>query len=556
MQGRLQGSAYPEQLSSDTRWDLQKQSVNCSNTAVSWGSDGHKDGSGVVCQDISAAARSHAAPLRWSGGAADRSVRRTRRGGARPRVVFAAGGITYEYACARSAHAEARDARREWIERTGEVTAQTAMWTSRDGWLTEVAAWLAIDDGLAECGRRHIKPERVLRAAVVLAAHADHATGRNCAVANATVGRGSGNSARTVTTARQVLAAAGLAVEVHRGTGSVATPGCRRRPSIWHLISRPEPVVKAAAGVAVCALPPSRRDRRIGSVREISPSAREHARGPKSNSPNRSPKRGRRFAPRPLPLQLLAADLVAHVRSLGHAHIGHICDALAASGLELSAWDGKSLREALDADGKARGWDWPSRVERPGSLLLARLRRLPVRPAVASRGGVAIARAARTPSVLAQSVADSQKSAQARAQWCADVTAVTTEAQRARVLRAHQAKFGSVIDPVRAIAEAGRRASRLYPLLPLAEALDQWVTDVIGAEADAAVGERLAAGTSLREDMLINLATGKCDCVVCGAADAPLRPQLPCREMSMVCDLCWPVIAAELGVASGERMSA
>lgn len=443
-----------------------------------------------------------------------------------------------------------RKARREWIVRAGESPAELPMWTSRDGWLTEVSGWLATDDGLSECARLHIRPDRVLRAAVVLAAHADHATGRHCAVANATVAGDAGCSERTVTNARVVLGTSGLAVEIQRGTGSKTTPGYGRRPSVWHLISRPTPVSKDVAASAVCELPPSRRDRRISLERSQSPSARKRARGIKSDTRTSPPKRGRRFAPRPLQVQLLAADLVDRVRSLGHAHIGHICDALAESGLELSAWDGKTLQAVLDADMKARGWDWPNHVERPGAFLLSRLRLLPARPATAAQAGVGIPRAARKSAEVDLAVAATQQSARARARQCADITAVTTEAQRARVLRAHQVKFGWVADPVRAIAEAGRRATRLYPQLSLAEAVTAWALDVLGDASETGMAEHLPAVTSLSDDLLVNLAGGSCNCVSCGEPNAPVRPQLPYKAMSMVCDRCWPAIAAELAESS------
>jgi len=424
------------------------------------------------------------------------------------------------------------------------------MWTSRDGWLTEVSGWLATDDGRSECARLHIRPKRVLGAAVVLAAHADHATGRNCAVANATVAGGAGCSERTITNARVVLGASGLAVEIQRGTGSKTTPGYGRRPSVWHLISRPTPVSKDVAASAVCDLPPSRRDRRISLERSQSPSARERARTSQSETRSRSPKRGRRFAPRPLQLQLLAADLVDRVRSLGHAHIGHICDALAKSGLELSAWDGKTLQTVLDADMKTRGWDWPNHVERPGAFLLSRLRLLPAHPPAAAQAAVRIPRPARKSAEVDLAAAASRQSARARAQRCAHITEVTTEAQRAHVLRAHQVKFGSVADPVRAIAEAGRRATRLYPELSLAEALTAWAQDVLSRASNTGEAEQLPAVTSLSDDLLVNSAGGSCNCVSCGEPNAPIRPRLPFKAMSMVCDHCWPAIEAELDEAS------
>jgi len=118
------------------------------------------------------------------------------------------------------------------------------------------------------------------------------------------------------------------------------------------------------------------------------------------------------------------------------------------------------------------------------------------------------------------------------------------------VLRAHQVKFGSVADPVRAIAEAGRRATRLYPELSLAEALTAWAQDVLSRASNTGEAEQLPAVTSLSDDLLVNSAGGSCNCVSCGEPNAPIRPRLPFKAMSMVCDHCWPAIEAELDEAS------
>lgn len=467
------------------------------------------------------------------------------------RVVFADGEITLEYACARSARHEARKARRDWIVRVGETSAETPMWTSRDGWLTELSAWLATDEGLAACAQMHIRPDRVLRAAMVLAAHADHRNGRHCAVTNATVAQGADCSERTVSTVRKVLSAAGLAVLIQQGHGSPQSARQGWRPAVWHLVSRPRPVDNAAAGDSFCDLPPSRRDRRLTPERSQSPSARERARRPKSNPPQTSPKRGRRCAPRPLHVQLLAAGLL-HSNPIGldQGHIGRICDALTDSGLDLHAWTAKTLIAALNADMRNRGWDWPNQVKNPRAFLASRLRLLPVRPAGAPQGGVTAARPETgTATAVLEPAGETRASTQARTErWNADVTAVTTEAQRDMLLRAHKATFGSVADEVLAIASAGRRAARLYPELSLTDALTQWATDVLGDEAETAPAQQVPAVTSLSTDLLMDLAIGNCDCVVCGSHRATERPQLPLK--SMVCDQCWPVIAAELDEAS------
>jgi hypothetical protein len=250
-------------------------------------------------------------------------------------------------------------------------------------------------------------------------------------------------------------------------------------------------------------------------------------------------------------VQLLAAGVIAGSHSLDRGHIGRICDALTESGLDLEAWTAKALLDALSADMKARGWSWPDRVDHPSSFLRSRLQRLPVRPPGAPPGGVTAARpGSRKPAAVQDSVNESRKTAQERTQrWYADVTAVTTTTQdRQALLRAHEAKFGPAVDPFAAIANAGRLAARLFPELPLNAALTRWVSDVLGGEADAVAAEQVPVSRSLSADLLIDLAIGNCDCMVCGSRRATERPQLPMK--SMVCDQCWPVIAAELAEAS------
>jgi hypothetical protein len=257
------------------------------------------------------------------------------------------------------------------------------VWVSRAGWLTELERWLDTDEGSAARGRAHLRPALLLRVAEVLAAHADHGSGRHCAVTNAAVAAAAGCSPRTVTTVRRLLAEAGLAIEIRRGTGSTNAPMDLRRPSVWHLVSRKEPVDNRG----VCDLPPSRRDRRVTHVSKNSPRARRRA--PQSKSPSQQPpKRARRYAPRPLRVQKLADELVGNqygrrglCSGLSRGHIGHICDALTRSGLDLDAWTAQQITSALNADMRERGWSWPNQINNPGAFLVSRLRRLPQRPA-------------------------------------------------------------------------------------------------------------------------------------------------------------------------------
>lgn len=288
-----------------------------------------------------------------------------------------------------------RRAQREWIVRAGCAPSTTPMWTSRAGWVDELAAWADTEAGRAACARK-VRASMLLRVSEALAAHADHSTGRHCAVTNTVVAKTTGCTARTVSTVRAVLREAGLAVEVHRGTGSAVAPRSARRPSVWHLVSRRAPVDNRV----VFHLPPSRRDRGLGLVGNTSPSTRTRA--PKTKSPSKKPpQRARRYAPRPLHVQQLAAGVMARSRGLSHVHTGHICDALTRSGLDLDTWTARAITDALDADMRTRGWSWPDRIERPGPFLASRLRRLPARPCGAPRGGVTAASldSSATPSV-------------------------------------------------------------------------------------------------------------------------------------------------------------
>jgi hypothetical protein len=253
------------------------------------------------------------------------------------------------------------------------------MWTSRAGWLDELANWLDTGQGRAACTRVHVRSTLVLLVATVLADHADHASGRHCAVTNRAAAALAGCGERTVTTVRGLLAEAQLATEVRRGTGSAAAPSVGNRPSIWHLMSRPQPVDNPA----VCDLPPSRRDRRLTHVRKNSPSGCTQP--PRRSSP-KAPWR-RRSAPRPLHTQKLAADVIARSIGLDTTPPGNICDALTRSGLDLDGWTAPQIIAALNADMQSTSWSWPDLIARPGAFLATRLRRLPAHPTTQAVSG-------------------------------------------------------------------------------------------------------------------------------------------------------------------------
>lgn len=175
----------------------------------------------------------------------------------------------------------------------------------------------------------------------------------------------------------------------------------------------------------------------------------------------------------------------------------------------------------------------PADVQRPWRLALWRLRHNVV-------GAGPRLRPLQRAYDAATSAADKAAAAASTAHWYDDVAAATSPDQRVRLLVAHEAKFGRpASDPVAAIAGAGRRSARTYPGLPLAQALARWVDDVLGAATMP-----VAASGSHPADLLVDLAVGDCDCVVCGSRQATARAELPLK--STVCDACWPLIAADL----------
>jgi hypothetical protein len=156
-----------------------------------------------------------------------------------------------------------------------------------------------------------------------------------------------------------------------------------------------------------------------------------------------------------------------------------------------------------------------------------------------------------------QQTFDAQASAEAKAaaedttaRWYGDVAAVTNADERADLLRAHEVKFGrQPANPVAALAGVGRRAARLFPGTPLAAALARWAAEILDSQPEPVAAEPIPAVGSLSTDLLTDLAIGGCDCVVCRSRSALARAQLPLK--SMVCEQCWPVIAADLGAGPG-----
>lgn len=246
------------------------------------------------------------------------------------------------------------------------------MWTSRESWLASVREWAESPAFTAarESARVSITASTLLAIAAAMADHADHATGRHVAVTRATVATAAGCSPDTVTVAWRLLRVSGWAVEAQRGHGSPGTPAVGRRPSVYHLVPR-----RSVRPVHNPDLPPSGGLGLFSPVGTHSPSAQ-----PRAENIFTPHKRRYRANPRPLAVQRLAADLVARSHGLGGVHIGAVCDAITAAGIDPAVWSAVAIKAALEADMRARRSSWPDVIERPGAFLASRLRRIEWRP--------------------------------------------------------------------------------------------------------------------------------------------------------------------------------
>lgn len=295
----------------------------------------------------------------------------------------------------RAAQAAAALRWRGWVERAGAPAAGVVVpaWTSRRAWLAALSAWACSPRyaGAAEAAGVSISPATLVAIAAAMAGHADHATGRHVAVTRATLAAAVGCSPDTVTVAWRLLRAAGWAVEAQRGHGSPGTPAAGRRPSVYHLVSRRDP----APGGDNPDLPAKPGFGLLSPVGTSSPSARDDA--PTDRGARRRRYRAAPRPDRPLQLQRLAGQLAARCHGLpamtergepiGGGHVGAICDALASAGIDPSVWSAQAIKDALEADMRARGWSWPDTIDKPGGFLASRLRRLDWRPPERPKGG-------------------------------------------------------------------------------------------------------------------------------------------------------------------------
>ncbi len=266
------------------------------------------------------------------------------------------------------------------------------MWRSRQAWLDDVQAWAATPQLAQVCRSKRVSiaAPTLVAIATAMAEHADHATGRHCAVTRATIGAVAGCGPDTVTVAWRVLRTAGWVLEAQRGHGSPTTPECGRRPSIYHLI----PVREQSTAVEFPDLPPKAVSSSLRPVGTPSPSARPRARTENPRPKNRGPRRG----PRPLTLQRLAAELINTCHGIGHSHAGAICDALSAACIDPQIWTARQITTALNTDMRTTGWTWPDQIRHPGAFLASRLKRIDWSPPTAHNTGGYAAGTDKTPS--------------------------------------------------------------------------------------------------------------------------------------------------------------
>ncbi len=283
------------------------------------------------------------------------------------------------------ARALANERRRSWVERAGACAPRAPMWTSRSSWLDGLRRW-AQSPALGQlCMEQRVSMTAVtlLSIAAVMAEHADHATGRHVAVTRATIAARVGCDVRTVTAAWRILRASQWAVEAQRGHGSPGTPSVGRRPSVYHLVPRREPRPARRPPVHDSVhdfhLPPSGGLSLLTPVGRNSPSGRASAPACEDSgkgSKTRAVRPPQRSTPRPLATQRLAAALVASTHGLDRAHIGTICDALTAAGIDPTVWTARAITDKLNTDMRTRGSTWPDHIANPGAFLHSRLRRL------------------------------------------------------------------------------------------------------------------------------------------------------------------------------------
>ncbi|WP_249354705.1 Rep protein [Rhodococcus sp. USK13] len=293
------------------------------------------------------------------------------------------------------------------------------VWSGRTEWLRQLRHQITHSDtGRTSVSKHKVGVERMMAVATAHAHFAESKTGRGITASRELIAKYAGVSETTVNRGRRVLRDLGMGVELARGRNlngrefmaAELHHGGRqhRAASVWAL-SSPREVVAATPPA-----PQSKRKKRTRAAERLTNYrarlARHATKTAKAGSENpqirgrdtlslssyfssedlllRSTHQRARAGEdssnpahqehqRSIELQKAAASLVANAPALNpRGHIGAICDALVASGIDITRWTGRDIARELGRDTAARGWIWPNSVDSPAAFLRWRLARM------------------------------------------------------------------------------------------------------------------------------------------------------------------------------------
>ncbi|MFC9841638.1 Rep protein [Rhodococcus sp. NPDC127530] len=287
------------------------------------------------------------------------------------------------------------------------------VWSGRTEWSRQLRHHITHTiTGRAALTAHSIGIERLMAVAAAHARFADSTTGRGVTASRQLIAHHAGVSLSVVNRARRVLKTLNMGIEVERGrtlrtheymAAELHHGGQQHQAaSVWAL-SSPKHIVDATPPPPQRPPRPrrTRATRRLESHRTTRPqqpnpaatTSHPQATGADTLSPStyvpshnlslrsthqRAHARHHTSTPQPRPIhvQRAAATLIARAPGLtAHRHIGHLCDAIKAAGIDTTHWTGHDIAQALDRDTVQRGWTWPTadRISSPVALLRWRL---------------------------------------------------------------------------------------------------------------------------------------------------------------------------------------